>query len=469
MLRVLGHASSACDGVTRRDLLKVGAIAALGGFAASRAGAAAKDSRSPRAKAIILIDLFGGPSHIDTFDPKPDAPVEVRGEFGTIATPLPGVRVAEHVPRLGKMLDQTTLIRTITHGYNSHNPYAVMTGYTGGQDQVDYYAKPTNHPSIPSVCQYLGVGRGSELPGYVMLPAFPGYSQGLRRAGPYGGYLGPNYDPVFSTCEPRWAKPNIDFYDHTYMPMGEPTLPKLDGGLTIDALDRRRTLGEQLDDAARRAEKVSAGGRLSVNRQKAFELLTAPAARSAFDLGRETPAVRDRYGRDLFGQSVLLARRLVESGVTFVTVHTEAGPGNGHWDTHSNNFRMLKNILLPFLDRAVSELIRDLADRGLLTSTLVVVNGDMGRTPRVNAAAGRDHWPQCGFALLAGGGVKAGYVHGASDKSASYPKDNPVSAADLACTLYHLAGVDPEGTVPDQTGRPVPYGHGGQVVRGVLM
>ena len=466
MLRILGHASSACDRLSRRELLKVGAVAALGGFANASAGA---KPQAARAKAIILIDLFGGPSHIDTFDPKPDAPVEIRGEFGSIASALPGIRVTEHVPNLGKMLDRTTLIRTITHGYNSHNPYAVMTGYAGGQDQVDYYAKPTNHPSIPSVCQYLGIGRGVDLPGYVMLPAFPGYSQGLRRAGPYGGYLGPNYDPVFSTCEPKWAKEKVEFYDHTYMPMGEPTLPKLDGGLTLDALDRRRTLGEQLDLAASRAERVSAGGRMNVNRRKAFDLLTAPAARSAFDLTRETPATRDRYGRDLFGQSVLLARRLVESGVTFVTIHTEAAQGNGHWDTHDNNFRMLKNILLPFLDRAVPELIRDLGDRGLLDSTLVVVNGDMGRTPRVNARAGRDHWPQCGFALLAGGGVKAGHVHGTSDRTAAYPKDQPVGAADLACTLYHLAGVDPESTVPDQTGRPVPISHGGQVVRGILM
>ncbi len=465
MLRLLGHRSAACDGLTRRDVLRAGSLAALGALAASPARAS---GRSAPARAVILIDLFGGPSHIDTFDPKPNAAAEIRGEFGSIPTALPGVRATEHVPLLAKRLDKLTLVRTVSHGYNSHNPYAVMTGYTGGQDQTDYHAKPTNHPSIPSVCQYLGVGRGGELPGYVLLPAFPGYSEGLRRAGPYGGYLGPKYDPLFSTCEPTWAKPKVDFYDHDHRPMGEPKLPAMTAGLTVDALDRRRSLVKQLDDRARWADAAATVGNLAVKREEAFELLTSPKARDAFDLGRETPRTRDRYGRDLFGNSVLLARRLVEAGVTFVTVHTEAAQGNGHWDTHSNNFRMLKNILLPVLDASVSALLDDLSERGLLDSTLVVVTGDMGRTPKVNGAAGRDHWPQCGFALLAGGGVKAGHVHGASDKTAAFPVEHPVSPGDLAATIYHLVGVDPDATVPDQTNRPVPITHGGSVVKGVL-
>ena len=461
MLRVLGHSSAACDRFTRRDLLRVGSLAALGAAFAPLAKATESKPRAS-ADAVILIDLFGGPSHIDTFDPKPDAPAEIRGAFGTIATPIPGVRCAEHVPQLAKRLPYCTLIRTISHGYNSHNPYAVMTGYAGGQDQTDYHAKPTNHPSIPSVCQYLGVGRGGELPGYVMLPAFPGYSQGLRRAGPYGGYLGPKFDPLFSTCEPKWAKEKVDFYDHDHTPMGEPTLPKCDGGLTLDALNGRRSLVEQLDRAK------SGGEGLGGKRGEAFELLTSPKARAAFDLSRESPRTRDRYGRDLFGSSTLLARRLVEAGVSFVTVHTEAAQGNGHWDTHSNNFRMLKNVLLPYLDRAVSALLDDLQESGMLDRTLVVVNGDMGRTPKVNASAGRDHWPQCGFALLAGGGAKAGCVYGKSDKTAAYPVEHPVSAGDLAATIYQAVGIDPEATVPDQTGRPTHISHGGSVVKGVL-
>jgi hypothetical protein len=464
MLRILGRPSSACDGVTRRELLCAGALSALGALTRP---AAAAPARRARARAVILLDLFGGPSHLDTFDPKPDAPAEVRGEFRSIPTALPGARVSEHLPRLAGRLHRTCLIRTVTHGYNSHNPYAVMTGFAGGSDRENYFAKPSDHPSIPSVCQYHGVGRRRDLLGYVMLPAFPGYSQGLRRAGPYGGYLGGAYDPLFSTCEPTWDRPNVgdkDFYDHTLVPRGDPRLPVLASGLTLDALNRRRTLLEQLDGRAARL----GGAALSRRQQQAFDLLTSPAARAAFDLGREPSRLRERYGRDLFGSSTLLARRLVEAGVTFVTVHTEA-KGNGHWDTHNNNFRMLQHFLLPFLDRAVAALLDDLAARGLLDTTLVVVTGDMGRTPRVNRQAGRDHWPQCGFCLLAGGGTRAGLVHGASDKGGAYPKDQPVSPGDLAATIYHLVGVDPEATVPDQTGRPIPVAHGGRVVDRVLL
>jgi hypothetical protein len=464
MLRVLGHASSACDGITRRDLLRAGALAALGAFAAPLGAAAPR--RGP-ARSVVLLDLFGGPSHLDTFDPKPGAPAEVRGEFGTIPTTLPGVRVAEHLPQLAARLHRTCLLRTVSHRYNSHNPYAVMTGYDGGSDRENYFAKPSDHPSIPSVAQYLGAGRRRDLPGYVMLPAYPGYSQGLRRAGPYGGYLGGAYDPLFSTCQPTWDRPTVgdkDFYDHTLVPRGEPRLPTLAPGITLDALDRRRSLLRQLDTQARR----TGGGKLSRQQQQAFDLLLSPKAHRAFDLGREPATLRDRYGRDLFGSSVLLARRLVEAGVTFVTVHTEA-KGNGHWDTHNNNFRMLRHFLLPFLDRAVSALLDDLSARGLLDTTLVIVTGDMGRTPRVNRQAGRDHWPQCGFCLLAGGGTRPGLVHGSSDKGGAYPKDHPVSPGDLAATIYHLVGVDPEAAVPDQTGRPIPIAHGGRVLEKLLL
>jgi hypothetical protein len=339
-----------------------------------------------------------------------------------------------------------------------------MTGFDGGQDQTDYFARPTNHPSVPCVARYFGVGRGRDLPGYVMLPAFPGYTQGLRRAGPYGGYLGTAFDPVFATADAH-AAPAImndkNFYNPHVPLAGEPRLPKFGGDLTLDALNDRRTLVQQLD------AKMPAADAHALRRDAAFDLLLSPKARSAFDLDREPPKLRERYGRDLFGSSVLLARRLVESGVTFVTVHTEARP-NGHWDTHENNFNMLRHLLLPFLDRSLSALLDDLADRGLLDSTLVVVTGDMGRSPRINPKAGRDHWPQCGFALFAGGGTKPGVVYGTSDKIAAYPADLPVSAGDLVATAYHLIGVDPEATVPDHTGRPTHISHGGRPVRGIL-
>jgi len=465
LLHVLGHKRSACDGVTRRELLRAGSLALLGG--ASLPQASFGTPSAGRAKAVILIDLFGGPSHIDTFDLKPDAPSEIRGEFKPIATSLPGVQICEYLPLLARMMHKLCTIRTVSHGYNSHNPYAVMTGFTGGSDREDYYAKPSNHPSMGSVCQHFRIGRRSDLPGYVVLPAYPGYSQGLRRAGPYGGYLGSQYDPMFSTCDPKFARevnPDRDFYDHTLRPMGDPMLPKLTGDMTINALDERRTLVEQLDGEARRLDSFRG---MSVRRRQAFDILLSPTARRAFDLEREPLALRDRYGRNLFGSSALLARRLVEAGVTFVTIHTES-KGNGHWDTHNNNFDMLRHWLLPYLDRCLSALIQDLDDRGLLDSTLIMVNGDMGRTPRVNKAAGRDHWPQCGFCLFAGGGTKPGIVFGSSDKSAAYPKDHPVSPGDLCATVYHLLGVDPEATVLDHQSRPTHISQGGSVIRKVL-
>jgi hypothetical protein len=291
----------------------------------------------------------------------------------------------------------------------------------------------------------------------------------LRRAGPYGGYLGSAYDPLFSACDPAFSGTLADagdFYNADKAPMGDPRLPDLSGGLTLDALDRRRSLLAQLDDSARRLGRSAEASRLTRQQAKAFDLLLSKAAREAFDVSREHPALRQRYGRDLFGSSTLLARRLVEAGVSYVAVHTEAKP-NGHWDTHNNNFNMLKKLLLPFLDRALSALLEDLDGRGMLASTLVVVTGDMGRTPRVNKAAGRDHWPQCGFCILAGGGTRPGVV-GTSDRQAAYPVEHPVSSGDLAATMYHLMGISPEATVPDQTGRPVHVSHGGKVVRKVL-
>jgi hypothetical protein len=472
MLTVLGRPRRCCDGYSRRELLQAGALSLFGSLLAppvSTIRAANPRLSGGRATSVVLLDLFGGPSHVDTFDPKPLAPAEIRGTFRTIATSLPGLRICEHLPRLARWMHRTSLIRTVSHGYNSHNPYAVMTGYTGGSDREDYFAKPSNHPGMGAVCQYFGIGRRLDLPGYVVLPAMPGYSQGLRRAGPYGGYLGAQYDPVFSVCAEHAGNAIVDdkdAYNHKIVPRGEPRLPPLPADVTVDGLDRRRTLLKQVDEQAHRLGSTSMG-LMTCRQQQAFQLLTSPSARLAFDLAKEPSAVRDRYGRDTFGASVLLARRLVEAGVTFVTVHTET-KGPGHWDTHENNFNLLEHFLLPFLDGALTSLLEDLAKRGLLETTLVVVTGDMGRTPRVNGKAGRDHWPQCGFCLLAGGGVKEGMVYGTSDKSGAYPIEHPVSPGDLVATIYQQLGVDPETTVPDQVGRPVSIAHGGLPIRAIL-
>jgi hypothetical protein len=472
MLTILGQSRHCCDGISRRELVQAGALSLFGSLLTQPLSVLGAERRQPTSgpvKAVLLLDLFGGPSHLDTFDLKPLAPVEVRGTFKSIATSLTGLHICEHLPRLARWMHRTALIRTISHGYNSHNPYAVMTGYTGGNDREDYFAKPNNHPGMGAVCQYLGIGRRNDLPGYVVLPAMPGYSQGLRRAGPYGGYLGAQHDPVFAVCAEHTGNAIVDdkdAYNHTIVPRGEPRLPLLPEHVTLDALDRRRTLLEQVDEKARQLGSARME-LMTCRQQQAFQLLTSPSARRAFDLNQEPAAVRDRYGRDTFGSSVLLARRLVEAGVTFVTVHTET-KGPGHWDTHENNFNMLQHLLLPFLDRALTSLLEDLAERGLLKTTLVAVTGDMGRAPRVNAKAGRDNWPQCGFCLLAGGGVKEGTVYGRSDKIGAYPAEQPVSPGDLVATIYEQLGVDPETTVPDQFGRPMSITHGGQPIRAIL-
>jgi hypothetical protein len=472
MLSVLGNPATACDGLTRRELLRAGALTLIGGLtlrAPPYARAATGRPTRGRARSVILLDLFGGPSHLDTFDLKPAAPREIRGEFNPIATSLPGVQISEHLPRIARWIHRVCLIRTVSHGYNSHNPYAVMTGFTGGNDQRDYFSRPSDYPSMGSVCHHEGLGRPG-VPPYVVLPAFPGYSQGLRRCGPYGGYLGSRYNPLFSTCDPQFSRPvdaNRDFYNPTLVPVGPPRLPSLQPETTVDALDRRRTLLQQLDAEAARLEALPAIRTMSDRQRQAFDLLLSPTARAAFDLDREPQPARDRYGADVFGQSMLLARRLVEAGVTFVTIHTES-KGNGHWDTHENNFNMLKDWLLPFLDRAVAALLDDLDQRGLLPSTLLVVTGDMGRMPRINAKAGRDHWPQCGFCLLAGGGVREGLVYGASDRQGGYPIEHPVSPGDLVATIYERVGVDPDLMLPDLTGRPIPVSHGGAPLRAIL-
>jgi hypothetical protein len=311
----------------------------------------------------------------------------------------------------------------------------------------------------------------ADLPGAVCLPCYPGWGEGLRRRGPSGGFLGSQYDPLFSRCAPTFArKPKRDYYDPV-LPIGEPRLPDLDEvpELTPLRLGGRRTLLQQLDHGLARAEGSAAVRQLDAVRRRAFDMLTSGRVRATFDLAREPPSVRDRYGPSLTGNCLLLARRLAEAGVPFISVHQEIFGKMGHsYDMHENNFGMLKDFNLPLLDRCVPTLLQDLEDRGLLDTTLVVVMGEMGRSPRINPAAGRDHWPQCGFSLLIGGGVKRGHVHGVTDRIAAYPVDHPVAPPDFIATLYHLLGIDAETTVPHRTGRPMPIAHGGRPIREIL-
>lgn len=467
MFSILGRPSTTCDGVTRREILRAGALSLFGTLLSAPTMASAAGRIAPRAKSVVLFNLFGGPSHIDMFDLKPDAPDEIRGEFKSIATSLPGLQICEHLPKIARLMDRTTLIRSLSHGYNSHNPYALLTGFTGGNDRENYFAKRTDHPGMGAICQYLGICR-DDLPGYVCMPAHPGFSQALRRAGPYGGYLGSQFDPLITLCEPELEREPKNFYDPV-TPRGVPVPPTFAAtpDITPDRIQRRQSLLTEVDQSF---AGINGGGPVGVmrnNQRKAFDLLTSDRARQAFDLSREKPAMRERYGDSLYGSCALLSRRLVEAGVTFITLTTES-KGSGHWDSHENNFGLLRDFNLPNFDRIFSALVTDLEERGLLDSTLVVAMGDMGRSPRINRKAGRDHWPQAGFCLLAGGGTKAGFVLGATDKTAAQVTDHPVTPGDIVATIYHLLGVDPHTLVHDLSNRPFSISHGGEPIRRIL-
>ncbi|MGE0606915.1 MAG: DUF1501 domain-containing protein [Pirellulales bacterium] len=456
----------------RRELLRAGGLSLFGGLTLPRLLQAAENGgnagRGP-AKSILLFNLLGGPSHQDMFDLKPAAPVEIRGEFQPIATSLPGLQICQHLPNLARWMHRGTLIRTFSHLFNSHDPLPIMTGFTDNRPADQ--ARPDDPPDIGAICQYLGLGP-ADLPGAVCLPCFPGSGEGgHRRRGPYGGFLGARYDPLFTLCQPSFdRKPNVNYYDPV-MPLGQPQPPQADAlpDMSSVRLGLRRELLSQLDGAFSQVHQATAAGTMHSAQSKAFDILMSPRTREAFNLELETPADRDRYGRHVTGNSLLMARRLVEAGVPFVSVHQEIFEFYGHsYDMHENNFGMLKDFNLPLLDKVVPALLADLDARGLLDTTLVIVMGEMGRSPRVNSKAGRDHWPQCGFSLLFGGGVKQGHVHGTTDKIAAWPESHPVSPADLVATFYHLLGIDPHMTVPDRVGRPMLIAHGGEPVRDVL-
>ncbi|MBP86183.1 MAG: hypothetical protein CMJ64_05625 [Planctomycetaceae bacterium] len=475
MLKILGRRSKMCDGTTRREVLQVGALSALGlslpRFVEAHAGVRPEGP----AKAVILVNLIGGPSHIDMFDMKPDAPAEIRGEFKPIDTTVDGLQVCEHLPLTARTMHLSTLIRTHTHLYNTHSPYNMLTGYSGPVI-FDNVAKLTDQPSVGAVMHHAGLD-ARDVPTYIWMPSHPGHSQGKYRAGPYGGFLGRQYDPVFTDYEAQFEEETEGRNAHIDppTPFAEPKIPLLDQlpPITLDRLNRRRTLLEQFSDQVEALDDTVVAGNLNDRKRQAYEILTSGKTRAAFDLSKEPPQVRERYGRNLFGSCMLTARRLVEAGARFIGVTTESALngkiGAGQWDTHSNNFHLLKNFNLPVLDQNYTALIEDLDARGMLDSTLVVVMGEMGRTPKVNKnAGGRDHWTQCGFILLTGGGVKRGYIHGQSDEHAGWPLQSPVTSADHVATIYKLVGLDPHETIRDRSGNDVPIALYGNAVHEVI-
>jgi hypothetical protein len=434
--------------LSRRSLLRTGGLSLLGlslpELLAGRAAASAAGSFG-RAKSCILLFMWGGPAHQDTWDLKPDAPAEIRGEFKPIATKVPGIQICEHFPKLAQRTDKLAILRSMTHNNVDHttSTHFLLTG----QPPLPGRSRETDWPHMGAVLSRLGRGEGPLPPFVSMRPKLPGDVPRFveESRGQWAGWLGQSFDPLTIDEDP--SKPEYR--------VGEFALP---AGMSLARLEDRRRLLSDLE--ARRL----AGQSMHRHYERAFDILGAAAGR-AFKLDEEPPAVRERYGLNPHGQSVLQARRLVEHGVPLVTAFW---PNDGiknvsvYWDTHSRNFIDLKDRLMPPADQAFSALLDDLAERGLLDETLVIWTGEFGRTPRVgqrnsDAGAGRDgrdHWPGCFTTVLAGAGIRSGMVYGSSDRHAAYPAINPTWPVDLIATVYHLLGVPPELAIEDTTGRP---------------
>lgn len=467
MFALPGRATRTCEGWSRREWLRVGSLGAagLGSLALGTDGllgarVQANPSRASvhgpgfgRAKSCIVLFLFGAPAHQDTWDLKPEAPSEVRGEFAPIETNVSGIHVSEHLPLLATRVDRLTQLRAVTHPDNTHTVamHYMLTGVRHKRPSTNPQNAGDDFPCFGAVMN-LVESRGTPergasaearaLPASISLNApanqvsannhiFPGF---------FAGFLGSGHDPLFV---PHHAD-RPDFAPFTAVDVA----PRLLGRRDLrTALDVRPN--ETSSTVESRAEDLAA--RVDGCYRRAFDLLTSPAARSAFDVAREPATLREKYGMTPFGQGCLLARRLVESGVPLVTVNWQRD--DAFWDTHADNFNLHKNKLLPNFDRGFSALLDDLSDRRLLDETLVVALGEFGRTPKINTSAGRDHWAACNTVVMAGAGLPGGQVYGASDRIAAYPARNPVLPEDLAATIYHLLGVDPELPLHTPDGR----------------
>ncbi|MBL9085296.1 MAG: DUF1501 domain-containing protein [Planctomycetales bacterium] len=472
MLNVLGGWDQNCSGVSRRRVLQAGSAGLFGlSLAQTLAAEASGVSKPAKAKNVIFLLLFGGPSQLETFDMKPDAAGDIRGPFQPIASRTPGLRICEHLPQLAKISDKFCVVRNMSHSFNDHSGGAhyIQTGKRwhipigAGFNRTD-----KDWPSVGSVVDYFAQQseKPRDVPTYMMLPAPLGhlqsYSSKLERPGQYGGWLGRAYDPLATDIRKRDPKDNpffrtctddeLDFRIHGLAAEGE---------LTLDRLDGRRSLLEQFDQARSAADDAAFAG-FDEFRRRALSLVTNGRTRDALDLRRESAATRDRYGRHLFGQSTLVARRLVEAGVRYVTVGWDA-PDGYSWDSHTHSDDV-KSYLLPGLDQALSALLTDLDQSGLLDETLVVCTGEMGRTPKPNARWGRQHWSTLFSTVLAGGGIRGGQLYGESDADAAYALDGPSKPEDLAATILTAMGIDPETRLKDPQDRPVPIVENGRVL-----
>ena len=441
MLLVGRQTAHTCRGIHRRAFLQAGASSVLGLSLADLLRVRAAGNSAGAAKSVVLLWLWGGPSQLDTFDPKPNAPLDYRGPFGTIPTKVTGVRFCELFPQLAKLTDRLAVVRTLTTQSNDHGIAGTigLTGSGAGGTGLDGKPLPgLPRPALGSVvAKAVATTRRRDHAIHPFFVVGGKLHQGKKAIiGEGGGPLGAAWDPFRLEYDPA---------DGTKVPALQ-----LPADLTPERMTDRQKLLDAFGQAEGRTAEAAASGTLDAYRLRALEMLTSPTAAAAFDLSRETPATADRYGRTRFGQSCLLARRLVEAGVPFVQVnwsdHVEAeeDSGDGGWDHHYRNFQIMQDRHAPWLDQSASALLTDLADRGLLASTLVIAVGEFGREPKVNDKAGREHWPGCYSAILAGGGVKGGRVIGTSDAKAAKPADTPLTPADLNATVLHQIGLTSE-------------------------
>lgn len=439
---------------SRRTLLRVGGCGLLGlTLPKCLAAATRPTSITPRAKSVIFLFQWGGPSQLDTFDMKPMAPDTIRSPYQAIASSAPGIQVCEHLPEMAKRMDKVCLVRTVTHKMKNHASagYYAISGHEPPSDDQRLRDSLDLYPAFGSVVDHLAPNQNG-------MPTFVAYPHVIRDGsivpGQHASFLGKAHDPLRFQEDPNAP----DFR------LPELSLP---ADLSLDRLLRRREVQRVVDRQTQLLERSAEASGLDAYYDKAIGMLTSDRVRQAFDLAAEPPAVRDRYGRTTYGQGCLLARRLVEAGVKFVTVYFSDSiggreVGKGGWDTHGfDNTRMYKIVdkyHLPITDQTLPALLDDLDSRGLLDETLVVWMGEFGRTPKINDNQSRDHWPQCYTALFAGGGVRGGSVYGKSDAHAAYPDEHPVKPEDLAATIFHLLGIDPSREIRDRSNRPLVIG-----------
>jgi hypothetical protein len=438
--------------LSRRHALKIGGAGFLGlnGLNALRAS-----DDVARAKSVIFLYQFGGPSHIDTFDMKPNAPSGIRGEFAGIESSLPGLRICEHLPETAKVMHKVTLLRSVHHAMKNHNSasYNALTGRAPAVDDIRLRDSIELFPAYGSIVDRFAPNTNG-------MPTFVAYPHVIRDGsvtpGQHASFLGKQHDPLLVTNDPNAS----DFA------LPELSLPR---GVSVDRLQRRREMQQLVNSQLKSLDATAEAQGMNAYYERALAMLNSSRVRDAFDISKEAAEVRDRYGRTAYGQSCLLARRLVDAGVKFVNVYFDETIGGqstekGGWDTHGfNNTRMypiLKGRHLPITDHTLPVLINDLDERGLLDSTLLVWMGEFGRSPKLNDNISRDHWPQCFTVLLAGGGVKRGAIYGASDKNGAYPGRDPVTMGDLTATMFSLLGIEAETEMRDALNRPFPVADG---------